>query len=184
LGASGEATVRAKTTGDLEDDLSLRLVEPPERFGLALSAGVEQNLDRVGAPSISVEGSFRMFASMFLLVGLEYFAHRFDDLEIDAIPAWLGLAYRFENESSWTPSIEAGVQAVGFRAMVQPSGQEEVKESTILPAVFVQAGLGVQAGPGGVFIELGYRYIPWWDGEVFTGRLGGVSMRLGYRLAF
>jgi hypothetical protein len=193
---SGQAIIRAAVASEVSDEIRIRLRAPPRRFGVAVSAGIEHNLARIGAPLAALEGSFRLSGSLFLLAGAGYFGNEIDaatpdgpsggasTLRLDAVPLWVGVAYRFENGSIWTPTIRAGAAAVISRVEARPSFQDAIVERGVQPAGFVRAGVEMGLGPGGVLLEIGYLLAPWLGSEVVTGRLGGLSGRLGYRFAF
>jgi hypothetical protein len=196
-GASGTAVIRAAVGGGVSGELLVNLRAPPKSFGLTVSAGVEHNLQRIGAPLLSVEGSYRLAGSLFLLGGAGWFGNQIeaacpqgpggcgDNLQISvhAVPLYLGLSYRIENGSRWTPTLSAGAAAVWSQVTASPSFQDPVAESAFAPAGFARAGIELHLGPGGVLLELGYQYAPWTGSNVITGTLGGLSARLGYRFA-
>lgn len=195
-GGGGTSVIRAAVSGGVGDELGIRLRPPPARFGLAVSAGIEHNLARIGAPLVSLEASLRIAGSLFALAGAGWFGNQVDaacpqgpagceaQLRLDAVPLWLGLAYRFENGSRWTPTVGAGAAAVWSRAAASPGFQPEVIENRVQPAGFARAGVELEAGVGGVMLEIGYTFIPWLGSDVITGQLGGLSARAGYRFAF
>lgn len=196
-GASGTAVIRAAVAGGVSGELAVGLREPPKTFGLSVSAGLEHNLKRIGAPLVCVEASLRLYDSLFLLGGAGWFGNQVeaacpegpggcgDDLQIavHSVPLVLGLSYRIENGSRWTPTISAGAAAIWSQVTADPAFQDRVRESTVAPAGFARAGLELTLGPGGILLELGYLYAPWPGSEVITGTLGGLSARLGYRFA-
>jgi hypothetical protein len=112
-GASGTAVIRAAATGGVSGELTVGLRAPPQAFGLSLAAGMEHNLQRIGAPLISVEGSYRLTGPLFLLCGAGWFGNRIEaacpegpsgcgdglEVSVNAVPLSLGLSYRLENGS-------------------------------------------------------------------------------------
>jgi hypothetical protein len=196
-GASGTAVIRAAVSGGLSGEMPVTLRAPPKTFGLTVTAGLEHNLQRIGAPTVSVEGSLRLGGSLFLLCGAGWFGNQIEaacaqgpggcgdnlDMSVHAVPLFLGLSYRIENGSRWTPTISAGAAAVWSQVTATPSFQAEIKESAIAPAGFARAGIELLLGPGGILLEVGYLYAPWPGSDVISGPLGGLSARLGYRFA-
>ena len=196
-GTSGTAVVRAAVSGGLSGEMLVSLRAPPKAFGLTVTAGLEHNLQRIGAPLVSVEGSFRLAGSLFLLCGAGWFGNQIDaacasgpdgcgddlDMSVHAIPLSVGLSYRIENGSRWTPTVSAGAAAVWSQVITNTGFQGAVTESVFAPAGFARAGIEFLLGPGGILLELGYMYAPWPGSDVITGTLGGLSARLGYRFA-
>jgi len=196
-GASGTAVIRAAVSGGLSGEMPVTLRAPPKTFGLSIAAGLEHNLKRMGSPLVSVEASLRLGGSLFLLCGAGWFGNQIEaacaqgpggcgdnlDLSVHAIPLSLGLSYRIENGSRWTPTISAGAAAIWSQVITNTGFQGSVTESVFAPAGFARAGIELQLGPGGILLEVGYLYAPWPGSDIITGTLGGLSARLGYRFA-
>lgn len=196
-GASGTAVIRAAAAGDISGELVVSLRAPPKAFGLSVVAGLEHNLQRIGAPLVSVEGSLRLTGSLFLTAGAGWFGNQIEaacpegpsgcgdglEISVNAVPLSLGLSYRLENGSRWTPTISAGAAAVWSQVVTNTGFQGAMTESVFAPAGFARLGIELLLGPGGVLLELGYMYAPWPGSQVITGTLGGLSARLGYRFA-
>jgi len=196
-GASGTAVVRAAVSGGMSGEMLVSLRAPPKSFGLTVSAGMEHNLQRIGAPLVSLEGSFRLTGSLFLLCGAGWFGNQIEaacaegpggcgdnlDMSVHAVPLSVGLGYRIENGSRWTPTISAGAAAVWSQVITNTGFMGAVTESAFAPAGFARAGIEVALGPGGILLEVGYLYAPWPGSEIISGTLGGLSARLGYRFA-
>ena len=196
-GASGTAVVRAAVSGGLSGEMLVSLRAPPKAFGLTVTAGMEHNLQRIGAPLVSVEAGYRLTGSLFILAGAGWFGNKIDaacaagpggcgdnlDMSVHAIPLSLGLSYRIENGSRFTPTISAGAAAVWSQVITNTGFMGSVTESVFAPAGFARAGIELMLGPGGILLEVGYLYAPWPGSDVITGTLGGLSARLGYRFA-
>ncbi len=195
-GAEGPALIRAAGYENLAAEIRLHLRSPPPRFGLAVTTGLEHNLQRIGAPLVAVEGSMRLTAGLFVAAGLGWFGQRVDaacpsgtidcssDLRLDALPFWAGLSYRFENATRFTPAVGLGAAGVWSRVAVSNDFQPAQQHTAVSPGGYARAGLDVTAGPGGILLELGYLYAEWLGDDAVAGRLGGLSARLGYRFAF
>lgn len=195
-GAEGPAVIRAAGYENLAAEIRLELQPPPPRFGLAVSTGLEHNLQRIGAPLVAVEGSVRLTAGLFAAAGLGWFGQLIDaacpagaldcssDLRLDALPFWLGLSYRFENATRFTPALGLGAAGVWSRVEVSNDFQPTQQHTAVSPGGYARAGLDVTVGPGGILLELGYLYAEWLGNDAVAGRLGGLSARLGYRFAF
>ncbi len=194
--AEGEAVIRAAGYENLSSEIRIALQPPPRRFGLSVTAGLEHNLRRIGAPLVSVEGGYRLFDGLFVTAGIGYFYSAFEaacpdgpegcgaDLRLDAIPFWVGLDYRFENGSLFTPNITVGATGVWSRLAIESDYQTRQVHSSVAPGGFARAGLDMELGPGGILLQLGYQYARWLGDQAVTGQLGGLSARLGYRFAF
>jgi len=196
-GASGTAVIRAAVSGGMSGEMEVFLHAPPKAFGLTVTAGMEHNLQRIGAPLVSLEGSFRLAGSLFLLAGAGWFGNQIEaacaegpggcgenlEMSVHAVPLSLGLSYRIENGSRWTPTISAGAAAVWSQVKTDTGFMGAVTESVFAPAGFARAGIELGLGPGGILLEVGYLYAPWPGSDVITGTLGGLSARLGYRFA-
>jgi len=195
-GSEGTAVIRAAVSSELTDELRIALRQPPKNLGLTLSAGIEHNLARIGSPLVGVDFSMHIAGALRIVFGAGYFQSRIhaacpggpmgcdSDLGIDAVPLTVGVAYRIENKTAWTPFVCAGAAAVWTRVELSTSFQGAVVEATIAPGAFARAGVELAAGPGGVTLDLGYLYSPWLGSNLVSGNLGGLSARLGYRFAF
>lgn len=194
--SGGTAVIRAAVSSRLTEELRIDLRDPPKNMGLALAAGIEHNLARLGSPLVGVDFSLRLAGAFQIVFGAGYFQNRITaacsngppgcdaDLSIDAVPLTVAVAYRIENQTAWTPFACAGAAAVLTRVELAPSFQTAVVETTVAPGAFARAGVELAAGPGGVTLDLGYLYAPWLGSELVSGNLGGLSARLGYRFAF
>ncbi|HUU00924.1 MAG TPA: hypothetical protein VM425_05720 [Myxococcota bacterium] len=194
--AGGAAVIRAAVSSGLTNELRIALRDPPKNLGLALSAGIEHNLARLGSLLVGVDFSLRLTGALQIVFGAGYFQSRIkaacpngppgcaSDLSIDAVPLTVAVMYRIENQTAWTPVVSAGAAAVWTRVELSPSFQAAVVEATVAPGAFARAGVELAAGPGGVLFDLGYLYAPWLGSNLISGNLGGLSARLGYRFAF
>ncbi|MBK7860356.1 MAG: hypothetical protein IPJ65_17440 [Archangiaceae bacterium] len=188
----GKALIRVvDSTGTFEQKVELPMRENPRRFLIGVRGGITHSLQELFGPRVGVDLSLavRLGSVMLWLSGL----------------VQGGLAQQTVTDGSgglssrsqlWFVPLQARVAAelwAGRRLSVllgAAGGATWARYTTTLtglqsvgwgPAAGGFAAMNLAAGPGHLFLELGYTWSPV-SGEGFRVETGGLGLALGYRL--
>jgi hypothetical protein len=198
--ARGTVQITATSGDELFVDTTTELeVSPrPMNTGIGMEGGWIWGADGISSPWLAVHmdrraagverpifGRFELGAYQLDSIGIDEEADQIITVELDTLPIGMGLLYRQEQGrvSTW---LGGSLRVLPYRIQVYFADQQPISQRGVAPpGGSLYAGAGWRLLSSELYAQLSYELLSMPGPEVgFTGSIGGVSIRTGYKILF
>ena len=191
-GSEGQSTIAA-SIGDVRAETTIALDHRSSLMGLTPSVGFLTNLKNVHAPLFSLPIDWNIWftrSGLSLGVDLGYFFYKgtFDPENYSStlhgfvFGASVGYRIKVKQKLLISPLLAVGGLLLGNE--IKQEGLEERSEGTLQLYGRLAIESGYRVGPGYIVCRVDYMLAKANKLQLFSGRIGGLGVHLGYRFAF